>query len=92
MDVQESKELAEKLSGKEVVEEAIEGIYLGIEELLREISMFLEEKEEYLVYLNPTYDDMIVIHVTLEDKIKVSYLTDEDGELKEIFNDTERMA
>lgn len=86
MDIYKSKELAEKLSGKEVVVEAIEGLYLSKEELPEEISMILEEKEDYLVYINPVEEDKTIAHVLTEDEeVLVSFLSNEEGRVEEVY-------
>lgn len=91
MDIHQSKELAEKLTGKGIVLEAIEGIYLSKEELPQEISMFLTE-EDYLVYINPIEEDKVVAHVLTEnEEVLVSFLSDEDGRVEEVYHGTKRM-
>ncbi|GLI56409.1 hypothetical protein PM10SUCC1_19230 [Propionigenium maris DSM 9537] len=93
MNITESKELAEKLTGKEVEEEAIEGIYLGIEELPERISMILEgNDEDFMAYLNPIDEDKVVIHVLSEsEEVLVSYLADEAGSVEEVYHGTKGM-
>jgi hypothetical protein len=92
MNTSESKELAKKLTGKEVIEETIEGVILEKSELPEEISMFLEEEKDYLAYLNPLENDDIVTHILLDEKLIVSFLINEDGIVKEVFNDNSGMA
>lgn len=89
MNTTESKELAEKLTGKEVIEEAIEGIYLGIEELLEEISVILEEHDEYLLFLNPCLEEeKVVVHVLAPtEEVLLSYLMDEEGKVEKVYSE-----
>ena len=90
MNITESKELAEKLSGEEIVIEAIEGICIVRLELPEEISMILEGNEdEYMVYLNPIEEDQVVVHVLSEsEEVLISYLMDEAGNVEEVYHGT----
>lgn len=85
MNTNESKNIAEKLTGKEVIEETIEGVILEKSELPEALSMFLKEEKEYLAYLNPLENHDIVTHILLDGKLIISFLISEDGAVKEIF-------
>ena len=98
MDIYKSKELAEKLSGKEVALEAIEGIYLQVEELDEVLHPHLTDQEEYLAYVNPIKGDKAVVHILAQnEEVLASFLMLEDGSIEEIYkggleDDTQGMA
>jgi|GEM_PF-6221413 len=88
MDVKKSKELAEKISGEEVIFEAIEGIYLQPEEIEEVLHQYLIDQEEYLTYLNPIGEDKVVAHILGEDEeVLVSFLMLEDGSIEKIYKE-----
>jgi hypothetical protein len=88
MDVKKSKELAEKLSGEEVIFEAIEGIYLQPEEIEEVLHQYLIDQEEYLTYLNPIGEDKVVVHTLGDDEeVLVSFLMLEDGSIEKVYKE-----
>ena len=89
MDVKKSKELAEKISGEEVIIEAIEGIYLQPEEIEEVLHQYLIDREEYLTYLNPIGEDKVVVHILGDDEeeVLVSFLMLEDGSIEKVYKE-----
>jgi hypothetical protein len=88
MNVKKSKELAESLSGEEVVEDAIEGIYLQNDEIEEILQPYLMNQEEYLTYLNPIGEDKVVVHILAEDEeVLVSFLMLEDGSIEKVYGE-----
>jgi hypothetical protein len=88
MDVKKSKELAEKISGEEVIFKAIEGIYLQPEEIEEVLHQYLIDQEEYLTYLNPIGEDKVVVHILGEDEeVLVSFLMLEDGSIEKVYEE-----
>ncbi len=88
MDVKKSKELSEKLSGEEVIFEAIEGVYLQPEEIEEVLHQYLIDQEEYLTYLNPIGEDKVVVHILGDDEeVLVSFLMLEDGSIEKVYKE-----